>query len=443
MTIDDDEAMRIATFRFGVIADLVTSSRFAYGEREKILKQKETREWQIPGSNRSRISRATLISWITAYKKASNNLEALKPKRRSDRGKYRKLDGTLRMAVRRLKTENPHYTLAVIITKLKHERILKHDDKINASSVYRFIKNEKLDEAATEPVDRRRFEAEYPNEIWQCDVMHGPHVKIDGSGGNRKSYLCAILDDHSRLIVHAQFYINETLGALKDCLRLAVAKRGIPQKFYVDNGACYRADNLEQILALLGIGLTHSKPYTPQGRGKIERWFGTVRQSFIPLYANRTLTLNEINERLDSWVDEYNATVHSMTGMTPYDRFKNNLSCVRPAPDNLISYFRNAEFRRVKKDRTVFLDCHVFEVAVGLIDKKVELRFHPENPHDVEVFFEGRSFGKALPLNARVNARIGRDGDVVKNKPREINVTHEDKPRSGKLFTPAAEASHE
>lgn len=193
MTIED-ELMRTATFRFGVIADLVTASRFERGEREQLIRQKIERDWLIPFSTRKRIARSTLLSWITSYRKANKTLDGLKPKKRKDKGEYRVLDSTLRMAIRELKKENPHYTLPVMLTKLKHARVLKDDDRVNASSIYRFIKNEKLDELAAEPVDRRRFEAQFPNEIWQCDVMHGPFVKTQAA--SRKAYLCAIIDDH-------------------------------------------------------------------------------------------------------------------------------------------------------------------------------------------------------------------------------------------------------
>ena len=137
--------------------------------------------------------------------------------------------------------------------------------------------------------------------------MHGPQVKM-AQGPQKKAYLIAIMDDHSRLVVAAQFYLSETVESLLDALRQAIERRGIPSKFYVDNGACYRAHHLEQTLAALGIALAHSRPYIPQGRGKIERWFRYVRQDFIPVYADKPLSLDELNERLEAWVDRYNDT---------------------------------------------------------------------------------------------------------------------------------------
>ena len=131
--------------------------------------------------------------------------------------------------------------------------------------------------------DKRHFEASHPNEIWQSDVMHGPYVQVEGRA--RKTYLIAVIDDHSRYIVHAEFYLAETITNFLDCLRQAILARGLPQKLYTDNGACFKTSHLEQVSAQLGIAIKHTRPYTPQGRGKIERWFKTVRDGFLGSHA--------------------------------------------------------------------------------------------------------------------------------------------------------------
>jgi putative transposase len=356
------------------------------------------------------------------------------PKTRKDRGTYRKIDGSLQMAIKELKRENPSYTVPVIIKKLKHGKIIGPTDKLNKASIYRFIKKEGLSRPLATPKDKRRFEASYPNQIWQCDILHGPKVKTEN--GQKKSYLCAIIDDHSRLIVQASFALSEGLESLKDCLRLGIMKRGVPQRFYVDNGACYKAINLEQVLAQLGVILTHSRPYTPEGRGKIERWFRYVRQDFLPMHAHKPMTLNEINERLEDWVDGYNDKPHSSIGTTPYERYKENLACVRPAPDHLIEYFRLVEFRRVKKDRSIQINNRQFEVPVGLVNKRIEARFHKNAPDEVEIFFENHSYGNAVILNPRINASIGREYGEDKTKKDKVHntETHVEKTFTGQLF---------
>lgn len=407
--LPEDLAMAVATFRFGVIADFVTGARLAYGERERLLNEKTGRAYDIPGSTKTTVSRATIMLWSKLYKEGGRQLDALRPKRRSDRGSYKGLDQTLRTAIKELKAENPAMTLPVIINKLRHRHVIAPGDRLNTATIYRYIRQEKLSDGVAQPVDRRRFEAAYPNEIWQCDVMHGPLARASATDAKRKAYLCAIIDDHSRLIVHAEFYLTETFASLKDALRRAIERRGIPQRFYVDNGACYRSTNLEQILAGLGVQLIHSRPYTPQGRGKIERWFRTVRDDFMAQSGEDGQLLAALNERLGAWVDSYNERVHGTTAQAPSARFKANLACVRPAPGDLLRHFRLTESRRVKKDRSIMLRGRLFEAPPKLIDRAVDLRFHPEAPLEVEIFHEGLSFGMATVLDVRVNARVRRD----------------------------------
>jgi transposase InsO family protein len=426
----EDEKMALATFRFGIIAEFVTGVKLGYGEKRKLLDEKAARTYQIPTSKRTTISRSSLTEWINDYKKSGYKIEGLCPKSRSDKGSYKKVDAKVRDAIKEIKKLHPNYTLPTVIELLKQQKLIGYNDELNSSSLYRFLKKERLSELNTEAEDKRRFETEFPNEMWQCDVLHGPNVKFDGT--TKKTYLCAIIDDHSRLMVHAQFYFSENLGALKDCLKQAVQKRGLPQKFYTDNGSCYRAINLEQITACLGIALYHSRPYTPQGRGKIERWFKNIRDSFLPLVTDVT-RLEDLNERLDDWVGTYNNRVHGTTKESPFERYRKNMSCVRPAPSKLIDYFRRVEFRKVKKDRTFSLKGNIFEAPVVLIDKRVELKFHDDMTDEIEIFFDNRSFGFAVKLDARANAKVGRDWSKGHETPVDI-VKNCEPQTSGMLF---------
>ena len=399
----NEKKLLIATFRFGIISEFVTGVYLDYGEREKLIRQKTGRQYKIPYSKSSSITRSTIKEWIKNYRNAGNRIEGLMPQKRKDAGKFRTLNLDLQIAIKSIIREYPDLTGTALIIELKHQKVIGINDDLNLSVLYRFLKKEKL----MEPVqkDRRAFEASSPNEMWQSDVLHGPEV-ISG-GKKKKAYLIAILDDHSRLIIHAQFYLSEGLGDFKSCLKSAIEKRGIPQKIYIDNGACFRALNIEQITSILGIGIVHTPPYTPQGRGKIERWFRYVRDNFLSI--NKDNTLEALNESLDNWIDEYHNKIHSTTQSTPLNRYQSDTKCYRPAPKDLINYFRYIEFRRVKKDRTVKLNGIILEVPVNLIDKKIELHFHLESPEDIEIYFEGISYGKATTLNRRVNYSVGRD----------------------------------
>jgi transposase InsO family protein len=112
-------------------------------------------------------------------------------------------------------------------------------------------------------------------------------------------FLQATLDDASRLIPHAQFYSNQGLDSFLDCLRQAISARGVPTRLYMDNAKIYRSPQLARIAASIGILIIHTPPYEPEGRGKIERFFRTVREQFLAsLDPKALLSIEQLNERL-------------------------------------------------------------------------------------------------------------------------------------------------
>jgi putative transposase len=432
---ENDKKLRIASFRFGLISEFVTGVRLHYGEKERLLNEKAGRKYDIPFSIRDQISRSTLEKWILDYKKSGYRLEGLYPNERSDKGKTRTLSDSIKLAIKELKRESPQLKGPAIIKLLKHKKLIAPDERINPSTLCRYLKQERLKAVNENATDKRHFEAEHPNEIWQSDVMHGPIVLHEGK--NKKAYLIAIIDDHSRFIIHAEFYLSESRSSFLGCLRQAVMKRGLPQKLYIDNGSCFKAIHLEQVAAQLGIGITHSRPYKPQGRGKIERWFKYVRDHFLSVHeqSKKSDKLNILNEHFSEWVDAYNNKIHSTTKQTPYQRYQAGLACVRPAPAGLLDYFRQIEWRRVKKDRTIRLMGILFEAPVALIDHSVELRFHPEDLSKVEIFFQNRSYGFALVVNPHVNSKIGRQWDLIASDQKKIEILENQIPlQTGQLF---------
>lgn len=277
--MNEEQKKQIAIFRFGVISDFVSPTRLGWGERARLLNEKCARQWQIPFSHRTRLSAATIRSWIRLYEKSGQRLESLYPHSRSDRGQARALDQETTLALIGLRREMPTATVQSLIRTAQQRGIVEPQQYLAESTVWRLLKREGLMHANEQAaVDRRRFEAQLPNDLWQSDVMHGPSVSVDGK--NRKAYLIAFIDDMSRLICHAQFYLSENLNAYLDALRQALLTRGLPRKLYVDNGPAFRSFHLHQITASLGIALIHAKPYQPQGKGKIERFFSHRAQRF-------------------------------------------------------------------------------------------------------------------------------------------------------------------
>ena len=405
--MDENRKKQIAVFRFGVIHEFVGGAVLDYGEQERLLGQKCARKWQIPYSNRTRISRAAMLSWIKQYKDSGGKLQSLYPKDREDREKSRAIDEHTAENLIALRKSMPRATVPVLIDLMEKRRLVTAGTRLKPTTVYRFLHSHKLMKPPTGHPDRRKFEAELPNDLWQSDVMHGPLVSAEPR--QKKTYLIAFLDDHSRLVPYARFYLSEKLEDFLDAFEKALLKRGLPRKLYVDNGAAYRSRHLEHITASLGIALVHAKPYQPQGKGKIERYYRRVRQQFLSTLPS-PLSLDALNERFDAWLrQQYHATRHSAIGQTPMQRFASRMECIRPAPDNLSDHFRTVARRRVAKDRTVTLNGRLFEAPVALIGQRVDLLYHPDRPRKVEVMLANKSYGYLQPVDLAVNCRVKRD----------------------------------
>jgi len=401
----EDEKKQVAAFRFGVICELVNGAPLDPGEQERLIREKCARKWQIPFSEKTRISRSTLLRWVSLYRRSNGRLESLYPNDRCDQGASRAMDEDTCLALVELRKQLPKATVKCLIRKMEQRR-LTACGQLKPSTVYRLLHRHDLMTPAVIPQDRRKFEAEGPNELGQSDVMHGPKVEVEGK--QKKTYLIDILDDHSRLITHGEFYLTERLDSYLNAFQQALSKRGLPRKLYVDNGSAFRSKHLEHITASLGIALIHSRPYTPQGRGKIERFHRTVRGDFLFGFTGKTL--RDLNEAFELWLNEvYHQRIHSATGQSPFKRFTSNVECLRAAPADLMDHFRQTARRRVAKDRTVTLNGRLYEAPVALIGRQVELLYHADDPDRVEIRWAQKSYGIAAPVNLYVNCRVKRD----------------------------------
>jgi putative transposase len=434
----EDEKIQVAVFRFSIIGDFVTGAQMSRREKRRLMRDKCARKWQIPFSEKTRISRGTIQLWRRLYRNGNGDLKSLYPKDRSDQGKCRMMDEETCLALIGLRSKMPALAVPQLIEQMNRQNRVSPGIVLNASTVYRFLHQQNLMQPmASKPVDRRKFEAELPNDLWRSDVMHGPKVDVDGK--MRKTYLIAIIDDHSRLVVYARFYLSENPASYLDAFENAIAGRGLPGKLYVDNGAAFKSHHLEYITASLAIRLIHAKPYTPQGKGKIERWFKTVRSGFLPLFKGAGLI--DLNEALQRRITEsYHKRIHGATGQTPFERFTAKMHCLRSAPVNLKDYFRKVARRTVSKDRSVTLDGRLYEAPVALIGERVELLYHGSEPEKVEVKYQNKSFGMIRQVNLHVNCRVKRDKN---NNPQIQSAEQLAKYQGGKLLSLKGENQHE
>ncbi len=423
----EEDKQEVAAFRFSIIHDFVGSHKLEHGEQEKLLAEKCERQWTIPHSPRTSIGKSTILSWIKAYLEGGRRIQSLYPRERNDNGKARRYDKEICLTLIRLRREMPTLSVPNFIKEINARKVLPGLE-LKQTTLYRFFHQHGIMTEKPFPgVDRRKFEAELPNDLWQCDVMHGP--KLDGNGlRKRKTYLIAFIDDHSRLITHGRFYPAESLVCFIQAFEQALLVRGLPRKLYVDNGAAFRSKQLEFTCASLGIALIHAKPYTPQGKGKIERFFRTVRSQVLSCFKGGSI--EDINEAFDKWLrQDYHQRNHSATGESPFKRFTANMECIRCAPSDLSDHFRKTVRRRVNKDRTVTINNRLFEAPVELIGKRVELLFHENKPELVEIRMGVKSFGSLQQVDLHVNCRVKRD----KNCQVEI-TSRESTPETGRLW---------
>ncbi len=298
----DDKAEKISLFRYGLIAPLILET-LPRGELTRRAQEIAARLYDIPHSNRRSVSVDTLLDWALRYRR--HGLEALAPQTRQDRGQARVIDAATAALIERLKRENPHRTGSSLLRELASSGG-PEPSTLSPSTLYRFLRQRGLTAAqllSAPTTARKKFEVQFANQVWQSDMLFGPWVERSG-GGKRQVFLQATLDDASRLIPHAQFYPDQGLDSFLDCLRQAIAARGVPVRLYMDNAKIYRSPQLARIAASIGILIVHTPPYQPEGRGKIERMFRPVREQFLADLAPKTLlTLEQLNERLWQWID--------------------------------------------------------------------------------------------------------------------------------------------
>ena len=411
---DTEHRHAVALFRYGLIADLVHLPPGTEGLYRR-LEEKAARDYHIPGTRRTRVAPETLRDWLKRYRKGG--FDALMPKPRTDRGRSRTLPAPVADRLLAIKEANPKLSVKLVIQQARACEDVPDELPLPASTVYRLLVRHGLmhkDPQRPTDRDRRRFAFHKAGQLWMSDVMHGPRVRI-GERAKRKTYLIAFIDDATRVIPYAAFALSENTQAFLPVLQQAILRRGYSERLYVDNGAAYRSHHLALICAKLGITLIHARPYRPQGKGKMERWFLTLRSQLLTrLTAEDTRSLEALNRRLWAWVEgEYHHTPHrGLDGQTPLERWAQTAQDVRfPEPElDLNDLFLFEAVRKVQKDRTVSLNGVVYEVDAALVGERVTLRYDPANApgHPVQVWHEHKHIHLAKPVDLYANCFVKR-----------------------------------
>jgi putative transposase len=431
-----DPRQSVALFRYGLIAEFVHLSPNTPGLYAK-LREKAQQSYHIPGSTRTRVAAETLRDWLKRYRRGG--FDALLPKPRTDRGRSRALPPLIADALLSLKEELPQLSIPQLIRIAYARGIGTASQPLPRATVHRLFSRAGLMRKCAQAIsqDRRRFAFAHAGELWMSDVMHGPTVAIGERAQRRKTYLIAFLDDATRVIPYAAFALAENTQAFLPIFKQALQRRGQPARLYVDNGSNYRSQHLALVCAKLGIALIHSRPHQPEGRGKQERWFRTVRAQFLTrITPADTESLDALNRRLWTWVEEYHHTPHSALedGRTPLEQWALSADQVRllDVHLDLDALFLFETKRRVQRDRTVSLNGTVFEVDAALVGESVILRFDPAAPasRGVEVWHQDQFIARANPLDAYANCFVRRhrpsrilDTDAKPPAPRPSGLT--------------------
>ncbi len=391
-------AQEIALARFAVIAPLVVrhlSNPETRAVRRTILDQVHA----FPGEKTRKISDRTLRRWVEAYRKALPEgtlaaLEALYRLERSDKGEPRVFDrGQVEEAVA-LRLELAERSTSDILAHFKEPpkeaTLAYHLRKRGATRV----------KVKAQGKAFPRYEADAVNAIWQSDVMDGFYLPDPTDPERFKEvHLMGFMDDHSRLVTHAEWYFRESLPCLFDCLKKAVIRHGCPTVLYWDNGPCYKSAQVQLVAARLGAQVVYSTPYAPQGKGKIERFWRSVSRSFLTEANHAGIpTLEALNQAFWAWLHRYNNREHRSTKATPCDRWAAGASGVRyPDPATIHEIFLWEESRLVKKTGTLSLAGNEYRVDDTWVGKTVEVRYDPLDLATVRVYQDGSFLQIAEP----------------------------------------------
>ncbi len=355
--MDKDPALEMALWRYGIISPLLhrTANDLLLCEMLDVLGKNK---YILPDGKPKTISSESMRKWLYRYN--HGGISALTDKVRCDKGCH-SVSQTIIDGMVDLRKAHPRWSLALVLETLIEKQIW-NGTKPSRSVLYRFAKdNNLMRDPHLESIDIvRPFEFERFGQLWIADFMHGPKLFIGKK--KRKVYLHVIIDDCTRYVVSGRFYPSENVESLINELMIATRRFGLAQRFYTDNGSAYSSRYLKVVCANLGMHMSHTPPYRPQGRSKVERYFRGIRERFLA--KTRFKTLDEINRALVEFIEDYHNRLHSTLKCSPLQKRLSHDSACRQVPEvvNIEALFRNKHRCRVYNDGTIHLKKRRFEV---------------------------------------------------------------------------------
>jgi putative transposase len=408
--MEKDIQERIALKRFQIISPVLAEPTRAQNE---YFRQQAQHQHDFPRYGLRKISVSTMKTWLKKYR--TRGFDALKPKERSDGGRPKRLDESLLKVIEVKCKAHPYFSVQKLYEELRHQNLLD-DPPVHYTTILRVIKNHGWLSLKNRTDVRKAFEVDNINDLWLCDFMHGPQLRSHNR--SLKAILCAIIDDHSRMVVGHAFSASETISALTLVLKEAFMAYGIPKRLYVDNGPSFSSDLLSKTCAMAGISLIHSKPYDSPSRGKVERFFRTVRDRFLS-GVQEGITLEELNQAFWLWLqDDYHHKLHNGIGQRPIDRYNVSVSRVdirRLSKAELDEIFLIRHERVVNNDATISFKGSLYEVPPAYIRQKIEIRHPVDEPRELYLYDNAIRVGRIKQLDKKENAHTFRPHSIPTN----------------------------
>lgn len=410
--MDEKSKNAIALKKFSIISPVLNGQ---VANNTEYFRKVSSQPIEMPYYGMRNYSYKTLESWLCDYNRYG--LDGLVRGSRSDKGKSRKISSELGEEILKRRKSNLGQPITVLYEQMVSESII-NPNKLSRATVYRYVEDLALSgefKGTDENSESLRFSHEHVGDLWQGDVLYGPYITV----GKRKiqTYLHLFIDDASRYPVYAQFYLSQNFETLRHCFKEAVMRRGVPRLVYTDNGKIYRSQQFEYICASLGCTLLHSQPFVPQGRGKVERMFRTVRMRFLSTIDPTTIKdLDDLNQRFFKWLEEdYKRKSHKgLNGLSPHDVLMTQVSKLKLISDidRLNESFLLRISRKIQHDATTQIQNILYETDSRFSGKRVEIRYEPEWLEDMTktlpIYEEGKKVGEAKMVRFHDNAHAMR-----------------------------------
>jgi len=340
---------------------------------------------------REQISERTLRRWIAFYRE--NGLGGLVRKERKDKGANKNISPQALELAEQMRRELPRRSAGLLCELLEREGYKVARSTLERHLRLKGLSGKQLAKEAKAGGTTRRFVRVGRNTMWQSDVKYGPYLPdLNNPQKKFRTYLLAIIDDATRLVVHGEFYADQKLPILEDGLRKAILRFGTPKSIYCDNGRIFTSTWLQLACAKLNIRHLKARPYNAEAKGKVERFNRTVESFLAELSLQKAQTLEELNLLFGAWLSEgYNNKPHgALNGKTPAEEFACDCAPLRfHSIETLKDAFLHEAERVVDKTGCLNLNGKLYDAGAEWVRKKVTVRFDPFNLEEVQLWHGG------------------------------------------------------